>query len=152
MEFEVTICTGPTALLTDDLNSDYHVLLELLADDGIQGKVTERSPSGSGVTWVEITEIWLATKGFDFVAEWAFDHALDSVSTRVKEWLRRRKRKRPQAVIIKNLMGEPERRIEVDIEGNQSEYRWVKIEPASDPLPATDASASDDEDHQKELP
>ena len=148
MEFEVTICTGPTAQLTDELESDYHLLLELLAQDGFQGNINERSPSGSGVTWVEITEIWLATKGFDVVAEWAFDHALDAVSSCVKEWLRRRMTKRPQAVIIKNLMGEPERRIEVDIDGNQSEYRWVKIEPAHGPLPTTNASPSDIEDHE----
>ena len=148
----MTICTGPTAQLTDELESDYHLLLELLAQDGFQGNINERSPSGSGVTWVEITEIWLATKGFDVVAEWAFDHALDAVSSCVKEWLRRRMTKRPQAVIIKNLMGEPERRIEVDIDGNQSEYRWVEIEPAHDPLPTTDASPSDAEDHQKGLP
>jgi hypothetical protein len=44
-------------------------------------------------------------------------------------------------IIIKNLMGEPDRRIDVDPDGNMTEYRWVKIENGeqgdeeSDPSP-----------------
>jgi hypothetical protein len=40
-------------------------------------------------------------------------------------------RRGPQSVIIKSFVtGEPERRIDVDSDGNVTEYRWVKIENA----------------------
>jgi hypothetical protein len=149
-DLKVTITTGPTSLITDEARSDYEELLKLLRQDDIEGEITERLPTAAGVTWVEITELWLNTGG-SAVAGWVIGKALDAVSRRAKQWLkstRRRKleadpdrQQRPQSVIIKNLMGEPACRIDVDPDGNMTEYRWVKIENGeqgdeeSDPSP-----------------
>lgn len=61
------------------------------------------------------------------------------MSEGAKQWARRKRQRqlekdserkaRPQSVIIKSFVtGEPERRIDVDSDGNVTEYRWVKIE------------------------
>jgi hypothetical protein len=72
---------------------------------------------------------------------WAIEKGLDAVSEGAKQWARRKRQRqlekdserkaRPQSVIIKSFVtGEPERRIDVDSDGNVTEYRWVKIENA----------------------
>jgi hypothetical protein len=138
MDYEVTIATGPTSALTEEAREEYEQLLELLRQDKIDGRIAERELRGRGVTWIEVTEIWLAVKGAEAITSWAFEKALDKVATRAKQWVKIKRRKsheqgdrktvRPQSIIIKSLSGEPERRIDVDSKGNVTEYRWVKID------------------------
>ena len=137
MTCQVTITTGPTVLLTDETRSEYEELLKLLAQDDIQGEITDRLPGGRGVTWVEVTEIWLISTGANIVAGWAIEKVLDAIGGRAKQWIKGKRQKelekdpdrkvRPQSVIIKNSYGEPERKVEVDSEGNVTEYHWVKV-------------------------
>jgi hypothetical protein len=132
--------SGPTSLITDEARSEYEELLELLRQDDIEVEITDRVPtSAAGVTWVEITELWVNT-GVGALAGWAIGKALDAVNGRVKQWLkskRRRKAERLKRTLIgnsghrassSNLVGEPERRIDVDPDGNMTEFRWVNIE------------------------
>jgi len=139
MPFKVTITTGPTSLITDEARAEYEELLELLRQDDIAGEITDRLPSGRrGVTWVEITEIWLMSTGANVVAQWAIEKVLDGVTGRTKQWLKSKRRRemeaypdakqRPQSVFIKNSYGEPERRIDVDSDGKVTEYHWVEID------------------------
>ena len=137
MTLKATVTTGPTSSITDEARSEYEELLDLLRQDDIEAEIRDRPAAGAGVNWVEITEIWLTPAG-SAVAGWAIGKVLDAVSRRAKQWLtskRRRKleanpdeQQRPQSVVIKNSLGEPERRIDVDPEGNVTEYRWVKVE------------------------
>jgi hypothetical protein len=76
MTLTVTITTGPTSLITDETRAEYEELLDLLRQDEIDGEITDRLPTGAGVTWVEITEIWLSTGG-SAVAGWAIGKALE---------------------------------------------------------------------------
>jgi hypothetical protein len=142
MNYEVTVATGRTSVLADETRAGYEELLDLLRQEGIDGEIVEHEPGGGlGVTWEEVTLIWLAVKGLDATVGWAIEKGLDAVSERAKQWIRRKRQRqlekdserkaRPQSVIIKSfLTGEPERRIDVDSEGNVTEYRWVKIENA----------------------
>lgn len=135
MSYEVTIATGSTSLLTDRGRERFAVLLRLLKEVGIEGEVADREPSGRGVTWVEITEIWLASKALDAAVGWTFGKALDTVSDRVRRWIETKSKTasdepiRPQSIIIRSLSDVPERRIDVDVDGNITEYRWVKVDP-----------------------
>src|SRR4051795_1301255 len=61
---------GPTSLLTEDARADFEPLIELLGQDEIEGEIAERLPSGRGVTWIEVTEIYLAVKGADTAVGW----------------------------------------------------------------------------------
>jgi hypothetical protein len=136
MTLKATITTAPTSVITDEARSEYEELLELLRQEDIEAEIRDRPAAGTGVTWVEITEIWLT--GGSAVAGWAIGKVLDAVSGRAKQWLKNKRRRkleadpdqkqRPQSVVIKNIMGEPERRIDVDPDGKVTEYRWVKIE------------------------
>src|SRR4029453_15635660 len=93
MTYQVTITTGPTSLITDKQRAEYEELLELLAQDDIRGEITDRLPGGRGVTWVEITEIWLLSTGANIVAGWAIEKVLDAIGGRAKEWISSKRRK-----------------------------------------------------------
>jgi hypothetical protein len=136
MDYEVTVTTGSTNLLTDGVRAEYEELLDLLRQDGIEGKVAaeHRDVEGfGGITWIEVTVIWLGTT----VAGWAIEKALDVVSERAKQWMQNMRRRieeypeveaGPQSVIIKSVVtGEPVRRIDTDSDGNVTEYGWVEI-------------------------
>jgi hypothetical protein len=129
--------SGPTSLITDEARSEYEELLELLRQDDIEVEITDRVPtSAAGVTWVEITELWVNT-GVGALAGWAIGKALDAVNGRVKQWLKSKGRRkieadpdrqqRPQSIVIK-LGGRARAPDDVDPDGNMTEFRWVKIE------------------------
>jgi len=112
----------------------------LLGQDEIEGEIAERLPSGRGVTWIEVTEIYLAVKGADTAVGWAYEQALDAVAKHAQDWLRKKKRNgRPQSVVIKSLGNEPERKIDMDKDGKVTESRWVTTES-----PDEDADADKD--------
>jgi hypothetical protein len=138
MDYEVTITTGSGNLLTHDVRAEYEELLDLLRQNGIEGKVAaeHRDVEGFGGTgWIDLTVILLATP----VTTWAIQKALDAMSKGAKQWMQHNRRRRveendpdfparPQSVIIKSdVTGEPVRRIDIDSDGNVTEYGWVEI-------------------------
>lgn len=137
MDFEVTISTGTTALLSPEVREDLDSLIEELRTEGFDGHVAERPPAAAGVTWVEIFEFWLAAKAGETLYGWMLEEALDKLAAKVKVWARDRHRRhksdghdsggRPQSMTIKSLGNEPLRRIDVDADGNVHEYRWVEV-------------------------
>jgi hypothetical protein len=136
MDYEVTV----TTLLTDEVRTEYEELLDLLRQDGIEGRIAERREQiGRGVTWIEFTVTWLPSQVSTTVAGWSIEKNLDVVSERAKQWMQNKRRRqverdpelkaRPQSVIIKSVVaGEPVRRIDVDSDGNVTEYGWVEID------------------------
>jgi hypothetical protein len=141
MTLEVVIAGGSTTRLTDSARQDYEYLLSLLEEDGIEGRIAEREPGGAGVTWIEVTEIWVTTKLLDLGADRMFgagiDTAIGIVTRRVRQWIQTRRKEtqgeqRPQSVIIKSPAGDPVVKIDMGTEGKITVYRWVKIDESDE--------------------
>lgn len=100
---------------------------------------------GYGVTWWEILYIYIGTKGLDAVTGHAFQLALDSITEKVQDWYRgRRKSKdsqRPFYFGILDEKGSVLRALEVRADGSVDD---VTAREQSKPLKPRPEAAEDD--------
>ena len=107
---------------TEILNEDRRIALEDLIDslrqDGLDGEIAYRPPTGRGVLWWEVVAIYVGGKFVDAVTGQIIKAALDQAVGRVTTWAKARLRRgdtsRPQSITLYGPNGEVLKEIKVD--------------------------------------
>lgn len=118
---DATLRIGPTSRLTPDELEGLESLVDLLRIEGLDGEIAYRPPTGLGVTWWQVTGIWLGLSVADAATGHVVDAILDKVTARVRAWIRARRDAgtRPQVVTIYGPDGKPLRKVELASKGDE---------------------------------
>ena len=111
---DATLRIGATARMTPDELEELEGLVELLRGQDLDAEIAYRPPTGLGVTWWQVTGIWLGLSVLDAATGHVVDAVLDKVTSAAREWIRSRRKTstRPQVVTIYGPDGKPLRKVE----------------------------------------
>jgi hypothetical protein len=122
---EVTLRIGGTEALTPARLEALSVLIDELRELGLDGEISYRPPTGRGVTWYEVTLIYLGAKALDVVTGNAIEALLKLVTSKAIEWARLRLGRgetvRPQSITIYGPGGKPLKTIRIKKDGAAEE-------------------------------
>jgi hypothetical protein len=90
MATDVTLRIPGTEILHDEKRERLEELINLIREDGFDGEFAYRPPTGRGITYVEITFIYLGGKLLDAATGQIMDRALKAVIARRVQWVKAR--------------------------------------------------------------
>jgi hypothetical protein len=104
VDFTVRI-GGTTRLLPERLEA-LEDLIEEFREEGLDGGIAYRPPTGRGVTPWEVAAIYLAGKALDAATGAVAERLLEALIDKIKGWVRRQERTR-QVVTLYGRDGKP---------------------------------------------
>jgi PAS domain-containing protein len=81
---------GGTEILHDGRREALEALIASIREEGIDGEIRYRPPSGRGISWIEVTSIYIGMKVGDAIISTATKGLIDRIAERSKDWAKRR--------------------------------------------------------------
>jgi len=121
-DLHATLKVGGAEVLSEDLSEGFRDLSAALAEVGITSEVDYQPPQGRGVTWYEVTLIYLGMKAADAVSGHVLDATIERISAAVVGWAKSRFRKdpdnrRPKSITVYGPDGNEIKTITVQSDG-----------------------------------
>jgi len=126
MATDITVRIGGTEILTDERRLALETLIGNLRQLDLDGEIAYRPPTGAGVSWYEMTAIYLGAKAVDAATGHVVDRVIDAVLSRAVDWAKARMDNegtaRPQSITLYGPDGKPLKsvRVDKDVRGSTS--------------------------------
>jgi hypothetical protein len=91
---DFTLRIGGTTRLFPERLQALEDLIDDIREEGLDGEIAYRPPTGRGVTPWEVVGIYLAGKALDAATGAIAERLLDALIERIKSWVRRQERPR----------------------------------------------------------
>lgn len=115
---DLVVRIAGTEILNDNRREAIEELIEACREDGLDGEISYRPPTGRGISIWEITAIYLGGKLLDAATGQLMKTAVENVIKRSTVWVRERLRRgdsvRPQKIKIYGPNGEIIREVSVE--------------------------------------
>lgn len=125
MPSEITVRIAGTEILHDGRREALEELINLFREDGLDGEIAYRPPTGRGVTWWEVALIYIGMKAADAATGQVTKAVIDAVTGRAKQWakgrLERGDTSRPQSITIFGPDGRPLKKVQIQKDGTERE-------------------------------
>lgn len=127
MVTEITVRIGGTEILTDDRRRALEQLIDQFREERLDGEISYRPPTGRGVTWYEVTLIYIGMKALDAVTGEIASRTIDAVTSRTIGWaksrLERGETARPQSITLYDADGKVIKKFRIKKDGAVEEDR-----------------------------
>jgi hypothetical protein len=115
---DLTVRIAGTEILNDNRREALEELIEACREDGLDGEISYRPPTGRGISIWEVTAIYLGGKLLDAATGQLMKSAVENIIKRSTVWARERLRRgdspRPQTITIYGPNGEVIKEVSVE--------------------------------------